>query len=232
MPETAGRARANLTPKAVEKLSRFAAALLAENADMNLTAARDAAAVGKHVDDSLELCRVLAEHRPRSLLDLGSGGGFPGLVVAAAWPELRVTVVDSIAKKAAALERIAAAAGLENVSVRCGRAEALAHDPALRERFDAATARAVAALPVLLEWVAGFVRVGGCAWLFKSMQALPDEQRAARSAAAACGLKPIGAHAYRLAGESADRALAGYRKLRPLDRRLPRPGGEARKRPL
>ena len=215
------------------RLARFVGLLLAENQKLNLTAARDAAEIWRgHVCDSLALRPALRENAVRRLLDLGSGGGLPGLPLACVCDDLEVTLLDATRKKVAALERIIAQLGLPNVRALWGRAETLAHDPAHREQYDAVTARAVATLPVLIEYAAGFVRPGGHCFFFKSAAGLWAESGEAESAAQACELEQASTLRYRLPSEPDERALVCYRKTGALRVALPRPPGRASKRGL
>jgi len=111
------------------------------------------------IDDSL----VLVDHlgAARSLVDVGSGAGLPGLPIKIARPDLRVTLIEADQAKAAFLVHASAALGLEGVEVVARRAEDAGQDPALREAFDVAVARALAPLPVLVELCLPLVRVGG-----------------------------------------------------------------------
>lgn len=218
---------------AYERLARFVRYLLEENERVNLTAARSAAELwAEHVCDSLALLRPLREQHVARLLDLGSGGGLPGIPLACACPRVEVTLLDATKKKVAALQRMIARLELPNACAVWGRAETLAHDPTCRERFDAVTARAVASLPALLEYAAGFVRPGGYGWFFKSAAGARTEQTAAASAARTCVLANVNSLTYRLPGESTDRVIVGYGKLGPLPDYLPRRPGRAKKRPL
>jgi 16S rRNA (guanine527-N7)-methyltransferase len=142
--------------------------LLAWNRSINLTAIRDpeAAAIG-HVIDSLTVLPVMRERGIRRFVDLGSGGGFPGLPVAAALPADAALLVDSIAKKVRFLDAAAAAIGMPgSIATFTGRAEHLAGDPQHRERWPAVLARAVAALPELVELSFPLLARGGAliAW--------------------------------------------------------------------
>ena len=150
-----------LTPSQQTQLEQFLELLLEANSRFNLTALRErGVAWERHVLESLRLVPLLGE--ARSLLDLGSGGGLPGMVLAIARPELAVTLLEASTKKARFLADASRALGLQNVVVDCRRAEhAAAPREPLREHFDVVTARAVAALPVLLELSVPFVRVGG-----------------------------------------------------------------------
>jgi 16S rRNA (guanine527-N7)-methyltransferase len=218
---------------AYARLARFVDHLLDENTRLNLTGAKSAADVwNPHVCDSLALVPLVAEFDARSLLDLGAGGGFPGIPVACLCDDLAVTLLDATQKKTAALERIVAGVELPDVRVRCARAEALAHDPAHRERYDLVAARAVAELRVLLEYAAGFVRPGGYCCFFKTPAAIEREARGAARAAKACRLEPRQAHTYHLPREQTARAIAVYQKTVALPDNLPRAAGQARKHPL
>lgn len=216
-----------------QRLAAFVQRLLEENQKLNLTAARDEAEIWHgHVCDSLALWPAVQAHHVERLLDIGSGGGLPGLPLACLCDDLQVTLLDATQKKVAALERIIAQLALRNVRAVWGRAEALAHDPAYREQFEAVCARAVATLPVLIEYAAGFVRPGGYCWFFKSVAGFRAEEAPAESAARACALAPAGTRAYRLPDERDERVLVGYRKEGPLAPTLPRRSGRAQKRAL
>ncbi len=221
-----------LDPTSYEALRRFVRLLLEECRRVNLTGAKTEAEVWRiHICDSLVLLPLLQRAGVRDLLDLGSGGGFPGIPLACA-SSLAVTLLDATRKKVEAVRRIGLCLGLSNLKVVWGRAEILAHDPAYRERFDGVTARAVAALPVLVEYAAGFVRTGGHAWFYKSASAAESECMAAENAVRTCRLKHVDTVRYRLPGEHDDRVLLDFRKEGPVPDRLPRKSGQAVKRPL
>ena len=120
--------------------------------------------VHRHLDHSfgfLEVARSVLGALPARLVDLGSGGGVPGLVLAAAWPDARVVLVESSARRAEWLRAEAAALALDRVEILEGRAEEAAHHPAYRESFGLITARSFAAPPATAEIGAGFVAIGG-----------------------------------------------------------------------
>ncbi|MEW6249731.1 MAG: 16S rRNA (guanine(527)-N(7))-methyltransferase RsmG [Planctomycetota bacterium] len=228
----------DVSPAVRDRLAAFVRLLLAENERVNLTAIRAAPeAWVLHICDSLAVLPLLrrslevekdgAEAAGRAglrLLDLGSGGGVPGIPLACVVPEVEVTLLDATRKKVAAVERIIGELGLPNAAGAWGRAELKAHEPEFRERFDVVCARAVARLPVLLEFAAGFVRPGGECWLYKSAAAAEGERAAAESAARICRLSYSGLHTYRLPGEADDRAILIYQKRANLPEHLPRPG--------
>lgn len=167
-----------------EQLGRFAAyaAFLVEyNEKVNLTAITDDKGIATHhFADSLLLLTALQLPEGSSLIDVGTGAGFPGVVVKMVRPDIKLTLLDSLNKRIAFLQQLSALLGQpDNVLVH-GRAEDMAHGP-MREAFDFATARAVAGLPALCEYCLPFVRVGGQFAALKGPGA-DDELRAATRA--------------------------------------------------
>jgi 16S rRNA (guanine527-N7)-methyltransferase len=158
----------NLPPAARAAIDGHARLLLAWTTAINLTAIRDPGAVAvAHVVDSLTAVPVLRERGVTRFVDLGSGGGYPGLPLAAVLPAERALLLEPIAKKAAFLAVAAAATGLDpTVEAAAVRAEALAADPRHRGRWPAVTARAVAGLADLVELAFPLLAPGGClvAW--------------------------------------------------------------------
>lgn len=145
----------------------FADILLTTNESMNLTAVKDDdGVILKHLADSL----IVADHIPEgaSVIDVGCGAGFPTFPLAIARPDLKITSLDSTEKKINFVRSTAKTLGLTNICATSGRAEDLARGE-MRESFDIATARAVAALPVLTELCMPFIKVGG---KFSAMKAL------------------------------------------------------------
>ncbi|MFQ5806979.1 MAG: 16S rRNA (guanine(527)-N(7))-methyltransferase RsmG, partial [Phycisphaerae bacterium] len=186
-------------PAAHARLSRFVELLLRENRRVNLTAIRTSEDVWRlHVCESLALLPLISGLRPRRLLDLGTGGGIPGIPLACVCKGLDVTLLDATRKKLEAVARIVSGLGLQRVRTLWGRAETLAHDAAYRETFDVVTARAVAALPALVEYAAGFVRPGGQCWFAKPPEAATRELKVAQRAAGQCGLTHVDTHQFTL----------------------------------
>jgi 16S rRNA (guanine527-N7)-methyltransferase len=163
-------------------LARYLELLLETNKQFNLTAITDPAeAWSKHILDSLTLVpdlRGLPDGA--SVVDVGSGGGLPAIPLAIALPGLRFTLLEATAKKGRFLEQAAASLGLHNVSVVSDRAESFGQGPG-RERFDAATSRAVSRLPVLLELTVPLLRVRGLSLAIKGEQAAVEVQEATQA---------------------------------------------------
>jgi 16S rRNA (guanine527-N7)-methyltransferase len=190
-----------LDEAALARFSRYRDLLLDRNASLNLTAVRDPADVERKLFlDALAMApvfdRVVAERtRPEEsvkLIDVGAGAGFPGLPLKIARPDLDLTLVDATAKKVAFLEEVIAALALEHARAVHGRAEVLGQDPAFRASFELATARAVASLPALLEYVVPLLTRGGTALLPKGL-AIEEELRHGKRAAAVLGAEIVSA---------------------------------------
>lgn len=152
------------SPALITQLGRYLACLARANEHMNLTAIRSSEeAWSRHVLDALTLSPALPSGA-RTLIDVGSGGGVPGVPLAIAHPGVRVTLLEATQKKAAFLSEVARALGLANVTVVASRAEEAAAGPLARS-FDVVVARAVARLPTLVEWTHAF-GAEGARWLF------------------------------------------------------------------
>lgn len=219
----------------LDVLRSYAGLLARANKRMNLTAVRDSAAIERrHLLESLALVRLVeaAGVLPAGarVVDVGSGGGLPGIPLAIVRPDIQVTLLDAIRKKAAFLREATAALGLANVDVLAERAEEAGRDPATRERFDLATARAVAPLDALAELTLPLVRVGGSVAAIKGSH-VSEELAAASAAITRCGgrlervepLGPAGAEPL---------SVVLIAKVAPTPPDLPRRPGIPAKRPL
>lgn len=220
-----------LTPAAVATLRRLRELVLAENERTNLTRIVDEGEfVEKHALDSL-LGLAALPAGPGRAVDVGSGGGFPGLPLAIARPLWTFVLVESLQKKASFLERAARDLGLANVTVLAERAEDAARRPGNRESFDAATVRAVSSVAVTLELVLPFLRTGGRALLYRGREEAEADEAAARAVAPLLGGGSSTVHAHALPS-GAERRLIVVEKASPTPERFPRRAGMAEKRPL
>ena len=185
-----------------------------------------------HVADSLSGLEVPEVRAGRWIADVGSGAGFPGLVLAVALPRARVDMIESASRKCAVIDRLTHAAGLDNEIVRAlpMRAEERAAWGG-RELYDVVTARAVAVLPVLVEYAAPLLADGG---VFVAWKGLRDPGEEARGAAAAAevGLEPEAVVKVEPFPRVQHRNLVVYRKVGVTPERFPRRAGRAKKRPL
>ena len=219
---------------ALAGLARYAALLLDENQRMNLTACRDAGElVRRHLCDSLQFALALRREGgwPSSLIDLGSGGGMPGLPLAILMEGCRVTLVESIRKKASFLERAVGALGLGTVEVVCGRAEELGRDRRRRGRFEACTARACAALAVVCEYGLPLLARDGLLLTPKGPSA-PAEIEAAKKALGLLGGDLGGVDGYRLPGADVEFHMIRVVKKRPTPDTYPRAAAVIARRAL
>jgi len=186
----AARYGVRLDAQHLGRFQRYVEAVVAWSARVNLVGTPDLATIlERHILESIALGAALRERellRPGAhVADVGAGAGFPGVPIAIVWP-VRLTLIEATAKKARFLDALVADLGLPDAEVRAGRAETLAHDAGLRERFDLVLARAVAPLPALLELTLPFARVGGRVATPKGSRA-GDELAAARNALAVLG---------------------------------------------
>ena len=164
----------------ITKLGQYIYLLLETNKKFNLTAIKDPdVAWMRHVLDSLGLLSCTSD--AKSLIDIGSGGGLPGIPLAITQPHLKITLLETTGKKARYLQEVADQLGLSNVTVVNDRAETAAHEPDKREQFDLATARAVGPLPVLLEFTMPFVRIGGAVLAIKGSKAEEELKEASHA---------------------------------------------------
>jgi len=154
-----------LNPRQLEQFYIYYQELLDWNRRFNLTAITDYESVQiKHFLDSLTV--TLAWHQPISsmdfrLIDVGSGAGLPGIPLKILWPDIRLVLLDSTAKKAVFLHHLKQKLGLDDVEIVVGRAEEVAHETQYREKFDVVLSRAVASLPTLVEVTLPFCTIGG-----------------------------------------------------------------------
>jgi 16S rRNA (guanine527-N7)-methyltransferase len=205
--------------------------LLDWNTRINLTAITDPQDVLlKHFLDSLSLLQVCSNSEA-SLLDIGSGAGFPGLPLKIVRPQWHVTLLEATSKKTLFLHHMVDKLQLRDVTIIHGRAEELAHKREYRATFDIVTARAVSALPTLLEYCAPYCRVGGVIVLPKKGD-LTSELQQARYTAGHVGTQLIGDIAIDLPGLADGRRLLVWKQQKLCSPRYPRSGSAIAKKPL
>ena len=188
----------------------------------------------KHFLDSLSAISALKQFPVGgSLIDLGTGAGFPGLPLKLVHPGLKLALAESVGKKVGFLEHMVRELALDETQVLRGRAEALAHDLGLRERFDLVSARGLARMSLLLEYCLPFCRVGGktLAWKHAGTN-LNDELVAAERALELLGGEISQIYQVELGGLTDGRAVVVVEKVRPTPENYPRRTGIPAKRPL
>jgi 16S rRNA (guanine527-N7)-methyltransferase len=216
----------DLPGDAIPRLERLLEALAAEP-DPHTTVSDPALAVDHHVADSLSALKLEPVRAAGTIVDIGSGAGFPGLPLAIALPRARVDLVESAGRKTAVIERLAAAAQIENGRALTERVEELGS----REVYDVATVRAVASLAVLVEYAAPLLKVGGHLVAWKGARD-PAEEAGGHAAAEIVGLRAIHVLQVRPFARARDLNLHLYLKDRETPNRFPRRIGVAAKRPL
>lgn len=221
-----------LTAEQIGQFSVYNEMLLDWNTRMNLTAltAPEDVAV-KHIIDSLTAYDAALFDGARTLIDVGTGAGLPGIPLAVYAPQLTVTLLDSLNKRVRFLTEATAAMGLPNVRCIHARAEEAARTAEHRAAYDIVVSRAVARLPVLLEYTLPFVRVGGTLLALKG-RAYAEEQKEARRAAEVLGGGRITARPVHLPGLDDVRAILTVTKERQTPAAYPRGGGAPTRRPL
>ena len=231
----AKQAGCELTDQQVELFGRYLAGLRSWSGRANLVSASALADAERVLFlDSLALVPLLRRKQVSAarLIDVGSGAGFPGLVLKLVLPELDVVLLEATRKKASFLTWMAGQLGLGGVQVRAERAEEAGRDPELRESFDVATARALGPLPVVLELALPFCRTGGTLIAPRGASAAAAEAESSASVAAALGGRIAGVERPAIDGVAERTALVVVDKTGATPARFPRRTGVPAKRPL
>lgn len=222
----------HLTGRQVVALMTFERELLAWNEKFNLTAIRDAEGIRtKHFLDSFSCVLAWKENPPRRLIDIGTGAGFPGIPLKILYPSMRLTLIESVGKKANFCRHMIETLKLEAVEVVTARAEDVGQMPAHREAYDWAVARSVANLPVLAEYLLPLVQVGG-AMLAQKGQSGPAETHKAEKALKILGGRMRQLLPVTLPGVADERYLVVVDKVAATPPQYPRKPGIPAKKPL
>ena len=206
--------------------------LLEWNQKFNLTALRDPESIRtKHFLDSFSCVLAWKSSPPNQLIDVGTGAGFPGLPLKILYPNLKLTLVESVGKKAMFCQHMVSVLGLENVEVIQARAEDLGQNEQHRESYDWAVARAVANLNVLSEYLIPLVKIGG-AMLAQKGESGPAEAQSAEESMRLLGGRLKQLIPVHLPSVAEDRYLIIVEKVAATPPRYPRKPGIPMKQPL
>ncbi|MBE6535051.1 MAG: 16S rRNA (guanine(527)-N(7))-methyltransferase RsmG [Ruminococcaceae bacterium] len=222
-----------LTKETAQKLYDLTTRMLEVNKSMNLTAIKDEESVIlRHYADSLTVSPYIPTNV--KVIDVGCGAGFPTLPLAIFRPDISITALDSTAKRIEYVKETAKTLSLNNITAIAERAEVLANDASYRESFDIATARAVAAMPILTELCLPFVKIGGS---FVAMKAAKgdDEAKISANAIAKCGGKLISVDERPLNSRNGDmeqRVIIYVSKETKTPKEFPRHYSKISKKPL
>lgn len=216
----------------IQQFRDYYALLVEWNEKMNLTAITDQPSVYlKHFYDSISLAFFVDLSKPLSICDVGAGAGFPSIPLKIVYPELKVTIIDSLNKRIKFLNHLSGELKLDGVAFVHGRAEDIGQDPAYREQFDLTTARAVARLSVLAELCIPFVKQGG---QFVSMKAASgnEELNDAQRAIKLLGAVPKDEFSFILPIEESERNIYVFDKIKSTPKKYPRKPGIPGKSPI
>jgi len=218
----------NLTNDMLDKLEIYANFLLEYNTHTNLTAIRDINDVYlKHFYDSLTITKVM-DFNNKTLLDVGTGAGFPGLVLAICYPTIKVTLLDSNNKKITFLKECVKKLNINNVEFILGRVEELTSD--YRDFFDIVTSRAVAELRILMEMNLPLVKIGGVMIAMKGN--VDEELENAKSAFRVLEVELEEKKEFNLPFDAGNRTLLKIKKVKEISNKYPRKYADIKKRPL
>lgn len=222
----------HLSEVQLQQFTRYYELLIAWNEKMNLTAITEAHEVAiKHMVDSLTAYDKTLFHKGVSVIDVGTGAGFPGLPLKIFCPEIRLTLMDSLNKRVKFLQTVVDELGLTGVECVHARAEEGARNKKYREQFDIAVSRAVARLPILCEYCLPFVKKGGHFLALKG-RAYAEEAEEAKKAIKVMGGSHTEVREVHLPDLEDKRAIIIVTKTMPTPKAYPRKAGTPAKNPL
>ena len=216
----------------LRKFRKYMELILEWNEKVNLTAITDQEEfIKKHYVDSVAICAFSQMKEAKTVIDVGTGAGFPGVPLAILHPEKEFLLMDSLNKRIKIIDGISQEIGLKNVSFRHGRAEELAQNKEYREQFDLCVSRAVANLAVLSEYCLPFVKVGGWFAPYKT-GAIDAELNESRRAISLLGGRLEGNEQLNIKGYDLDHRILLIRKVGKTLAKYPRKAGTPAKEPL
>ncbi len=221
-----------LSEKQMEQFLQYYEMLVEKNKVMNLTAITEFdEVVEKHFLDSVSLTQQLDLHQPLKVLDLGTGAGFPGIPLKIVFPELEITLMDSLNKRVLFLQDVISSLQLQNIEAVHGRAEEAARNKKYRESFDLCVSRAVANISTLSEYCLPFVKIGGSFISYKS-STIEDELKDGKKGIAILGGKVKDVYKFTLPDSKLQRSFVIIEKEKKTPKAYPRKAGTPSKDPL
>lgn len=222
----------SLTENQIQQFLIYYEMLIEWNNVMNLTAITEFDEVmKKHFVDSLSLIKATNVQESKKVIDVGTGAGFPGLALKIAYPNLQITLLDSLNKRIQFLDAVISKLNLQNIETIHGRAEDFAKPDKLREKFDLCVSRAVANLSTLSEYCLPFVKIGGEFISYKS-EKIAEEIEDANKAISILGGKISGQIEFQLPGSDIYRNLFIIEKVKETPKKYPRKAGLPGKEPI
>lgn len=222
----------SLNEKQIEQFIKYYEILVEWNSFMNLTGITEyEEVVQKHFVDSLALCKSVNVERAESLIDIGTGAGFPGIPLKIAYPHLQVTLLDSLQKRIKFLNEVISQLGLDKIETIHGRAEDFAKPSMKREKYDLCVSRAVANLASLSEYCLPYVKVDGYFIPYKSGK-VEEELEQSKKAIFLLGGKVEEEVKFVLPDSDITRNLIKIRKVSATPKKYPRKSGLATKEPI
>ncbi len=221
-----------ITEEQANNLEMYKTLLLEWNEKMNLTAITDEyEIIIKHFVDCLECTKVIKEEE--KIIDVGTGAGFPGMVLAIYYKDKKFTLLDALNKRLIFLQEVVNTLKLDNVEIIHGRAEEVARKEEYKEQFDASVSRAVAQLPVLLEYTSPFIKVNGKCIVMKGDN-VEDEVKLSSNALNTLKLKIVDRfnYNYMINNEEYNRSILKINKIGNTPQKYPRNYGQIKKKPL
>ena len=221
-----------LSDKQKEQFDKFYELLVEWNKVMNLTGITEYEEVNeKHFVDSLSIVKAIDMNDVKSVIDIGTGAGFPGIPLKIAFPHLKVVLLDSLNKRINFLNTVIEELGLENIQTIHGRAEDFAKQLAYREQFDLCVSRAVANLATLSEYCIPYVEKGGLFVPYKSGE-IDEEVEQAKKAVHVLGGKLENVIKFQLPGTEIGRSFVVIKKVQNTAKKFPRKAGLPSKEPI